>query len=64
MAVIMPFSSVVTGIVAVAVGQDAFSFHLLFGGLLIILSSVLSTFADIRAARPAKKHLKEQLDDD
>ena len=63
-AVILPFSSVVTGIVAVFVGQDAFSFHLLFGGLLILLSSFLSTLADIRAARTAKKQLKEQLDDD
>lgn len=63
-AVILPFSSVVTGIVAVCVGKDSFSFHLLFGGLLIILSSILSTVADAKASRPAKTHLKEQSDDD
>lgn len=63
-AVIMPFSSVVTGVVAVCVGKDTFGLPLLFGGLIIILSSVLSTVADLRESRPAKIHLKEQLDDD
>ncbi len=46
-AVIMPFSSVVTGIIAVMLGKDAFSLKLLFGGLLIIISSILSGFDDI-----------------
>ena len=63
-AVIMPFSSVVTGVVAVCVGKDTFGLPLLFGGLMIVLSSVLSTFADVRESRGAKIHLKEQLDDD
>ena len=63
-AVVMPFSSVVTGVVAVCAGKDSFSFHLLCGGCLIVLSSILSTVADVRASRPAKIHLKEQLDDD
>ena len=63
-AVILPFSSVVTGIVAVCLGKDTFTYHLLIGGLFILLSSVLSTVADARVSHPAKKQLKEQLDDD
>lgn len=63
-AVIMPFSSVVTGIVAVCVGKDTFGLPLLLGGSVIILSSILSSAADIKESRAAKKHLKEQLDDD
>ena len=63
-AVVMPFSSVVTGGVAVAVGKDTFGLPLLFGGLIILFSSILSSVADIRESRSAKIHLKEQLDDD
>ena len=63
-AVIMPFSSVVTGIVAVCVGKDTFALPLLFGGLVILLSSVLSSVADIRESRPKNEHLKEPIDDD
>ena len=63
-AVVMPFSSVVTGVVAVTVGLDTFGLPLLFGGLIILFSSILSSFADIRESRTAKLHLKEQLDDD
>ena len=63
-AVVMPFSSVVTGFVAVAVGKESFGLPLLFGGLIILFSSILSSAADIRESRTAKIHLKEQLDDD
>ena len=63
-AVVMPFSSVVTGVVAVAVGKESFGLPLLFGGLIILFSSILSSAADIRESRTAKIHLKEQLDDD
>ena len=63
-AVIMPFSSVVTGVVAVAVGRDAFAFPLLLGGLVILLSSILSSVADIRENKRKNQHLKEPIDDD
>ena len=63
-AVVMPFSSVLTGAFAVAVGKDTFGLPLLFGGLIILLSSILSSFDDLRESRAAKIHLKEQLDDD
>ena len=63
-AVVMPFSSVVTGVVAVTVGKESFGLPLLFGGLIILFSSILSSAADIRESRTAKIHLKEQLDDD
>lgn len=46
-AVLMPFSSVVTGVVAVCVGKDLFAFHLLLGGLMILISSILSSVADV-----------------
>lgn len=63
-AVIMPFSSVVTGVVAVAVGRDAFALPLLVGGLVILLSSILSSVADIRENKRKNQHLKEPIDDD
>jgi len=63
-AVVMPFSSVVTGIVAVWVGLDVFALPLLFGGLMILLSSILSSVADIRENKPKNEHLKEPIDDD
>ena len=63
-AVIMPFSSVVTGIVAVLVGKDSFALPLLFGGLIILLASVLSSVADIRESKRKYEHLKEPIDDD
>ena len=63
-AVIMPFSSVVTGIFAVLAGKDTFALPLLFGGLIILLSSVLSSVADIRESKRKYEHLKEPIDDD
>lgn len=63
-AVLMPFSAVVTGIVAVCVGKDTFTFHLLFGGLIILLSSILSSLADIKENNRKNDALKEQTDVD
>lgn len=54
-AVMMPFSSVVTGIVAVCVGKDSFTLNLLFGGLIIVFSSVLSSVVDIRENKRKQK---------
>lgn len=47
-AVLMPFSSVVTGAVAVIAGKDAFSPALLIGGIVILAASVLSGVADVK----------------
>ncbi len=46
-AIVMPFSSVVTGVIAVLIGADTFSLPLLFGGLIILVSSILSSLDDI-----------------
>lgn len=52
-AIIMPFSSVVTGVVAVFTGKDVFSFRLLSGGVLILIASILSGYDDVR--KPKKE---------
>ena len=59
-AVLMPFSSVVTGILAVCVGKDVFTLHLLFGGLIILLSSILSSLADIKEAKREERKENDQ----
>ena len=50
-AVIMPFSSVVTGVVAVCVGKDVFAPRLLLGGLAILTASILSGVGDARESK-------------
>ena len=55
-AVLMPFSSAVTGIVAVCIGDDVFTLHLLLGGLIILLSSILSSVADIKETKQEKQN--------
>ena len=47
-AVIMPFSAVITGVIAVIGGQDAPSWSLLIGAVLGIAASLLSAYGDIR----------------
>lgn len=47
-AVLMPFSSVITGVLAVCLGKDGLTLHLFLGGLIILLSSILSSVADIK----------------
>lgn len=59
-AVIMPFSAVVTGVVAVCTGEDRFSLPLLFGGLIIILSSILSGIADNRENKIKEGQVKNE----
>lgn len=63
-AVLMPFSAVVTGVVAVCVGKDVFTLHLFFGGLIILLSSILSGLADIKENDRKNDLLKERSDGD
>ena len=47
-AVIMPFSAVITGVVAVIIGQDAPSWSLLIGAILGIVAGLTSAFGDIK----------------
>ena len=47
-AVIMPFSAVITGIIAVLNGQDQPTWSLLIGAFLGIAASLLSSFGDIK----------------
>lgn len=61
-AVIMPFSSMVTGVVSVCIGKDTFAISLLLGGLMILIASILSSFDDIRENRhPDTEESKERL---
>ncbi len=46
-AVIMPFSAVVTGIIAVAIGQDTISYTLIVGAVLGLTASIMSSYGDI-----------------
>ncbi len=61
-AVLMPFSSVVTGIVAVCVGKDTFAHPLLVGGSIILLSSILSSIADLKETKEKNDAIKEVPD--
>ena len=47
-AIIMPFSAVVTAILSVLIGDDIFSLNLLFGGTIVVVSMITSSFADIK----------------
>lgn len=44
----MPFSAVVTAILSVLIGDDTFSLNLLFGGTIVVVSMITSSFADIK----------------
>lgn len=45
--IIMPFSAVITGVISVLTGKDAFSANLVFGGLIGVLAIFLSSYDDI-----------------
>ena len=47
-AIIMPFSAVVTGIMSVIVGNDVLNSNLLIGGSLVVLAMIMSGFGDIK----------------
>lgn len=47
-AVIMPFSAVVASVFSIIVGTDVFSLSLLFGGLIIFASILLSSISDAK----------------
>ena len=46
-AVMMPFSSVVTGLSSVALGADTLTLNLILGGLIVFVSAILSSTDDI-----------------
>ena len=48
-AIIMPFSAVVTAVLSVIAGNDKFSFNLLAGGIIVVISMITSSLADIRS---------------
>ncbi|MBE6602120.1 MAG: DMT family transporter [Ruminococcaceae bacterium] len=54
-AIMMPFSSVITGILSVLMGKDALTSTLLIGGGLIFLAAILSGLDDILIDRRQKK---------
>ena len=47
-AIIMPFSAVVTAVISVFAGNDTFNFNLLIGGTIVVISMIISSFADIK----------------
>ena len=63
-AVMMPFSAVVTGGCAVLIGSDTFTFNLALGGVIVIVASVLSSVGDIRESRKDKSEHREQKNRD
>ena len=52
-AVIMPFSAVVTGIVAVIIGMDTLSYTLVIGAVIGLIASLISSFADVMESKKA-----------
>ena len=50
-AIIMPFSAVVTGIVAVLLGMDTVSYTLVIGAILGLVASLVSGFSDVKESK-------------
>ena len=47
-AVMMPFSAVITGLVSVALGLDSLSVNFVIGGLIVLAASILSGLGDLK----------------
>lgn len=61
-AVIMPFSAVVTGIISVAMGTDVLSWNLVLGAILGVASAILSGLSDTLTEKwKAYKQKKERI---
>ena len=54
-AVIMPFSAVVTGIVAVILGMDTISYTLVIGAILGLVASLMSSISDVMESKREEK---------
>ena len=59
-AITMPLSAVLTGIISICVGQESYSNELLFGALLILAATIASGLSDVFEKR--KKDAKEIRD--
>ena len=59
-AVMMPFSSVVTGVSSVAAGADTLTLNLVLGGILVLAATFLSSADDILENRKLKKEGLEE----
>ncbi len=59
-AVIMPFSSVVTTVISLCIGTDAFTWYLVFGVLLGVLAAIVADFNPARLKRMLKPLLHRQ----
>lgn len=53
-AVIMPFSAVVTGVVAVILGMDTVSYTLVIGAILGLVASLISSISDVMESKKEK----------
>ena len=60
-AVMMPFSSVVTGVSSVAFGTDSFNANLLIGGALVFLASLLCGMEDVVESKREETSIKKFL---
>ena len=58
-AVIMPFSAVVTGIVSVILGMDTVSWTLVIGAILGLAAALLSSFGDLAESKKEKEKIDE-----
>jgi len=54
-AVIMPFSAVVTGVVAVILGMDTVSWTLIVGAILGLAAALMSSFGDLKESQKNQK---------
>ena len=53
-AIIMPFSSVVTGVVSVIMGKDPFTLNLVLGAIIGLVAAILSGIGDVKDDKKQK----------
>jgi len=51
----MPFSAVVTGVVAVILGMDTVSWTLIVGAILGLAAALMSSFGDLKESQKNQK---------
>lgn len=59
-AVIMPFSAVITSIVSIILGTDDFSLNLIIGGTIIFISILLSSFGDKKQEQEKEREQEQK----